>query len=87
MLPKRTYATYHNDPVGTKKARERVTINACANQSGTIKLTLLLIGCLGVEIEFIYIYGQFMYTLLNDLNISFNMPFTLMYIFPHHTAA
>ena len=44
MLPKRTYATHHNDPVGTKKARERVTINACANQSGTIKLPLLLIG-------------------------------------------
>ena len=44
MLPKRTLVSIHNEPFGTKKARERVTINACANASGSIKLPLLMIG-------------------------------------------
>ena len=44
MLPGRTLASVHNQPDGTKKAKDRVTINACANASGTIKLPLLLIG-------------------------------------------
>ena len=34
MIPKITYASYNNDPVGTKKARELVTINTCANLGG-----------------------------------------------------
>ena len=33
----------HNQLDGTKKAKYRVTINACANVSGAIKLPLLLI--------------------------------------------
>ena len=44
MLPGRTLTTAHNDPIGTKKAKERVTINACSNASGSIKLPLLFIG-------------------------------------------
>ena len=44
MLPGRTLATVHEPPSGTKKAKERVTINACANASGSIKLPLLVIG-------------------------------------------
>ena len=44
MLPGRTLASVHNQPEGTKKAKDRVTINVCANASGTIKLPLLLIG-------------------------------------------
>ena len=44
MLPRYTFTSVHNRPDGTKKAKDRVTINACANASGTIKLTLLLIG-------------------------------------------
>lgn len=44
MLPGHTLASVHNRPDGTKKAKDRVTINACANASGTIKLPLLLIG-------------------------------------------
>ena len=44
MLPGHTLASVHNWPDGTKKAKDRVTINACANASGTIKLPLLLIG-------------------------------------------
>ena len=44
MLPQRTLASIHNEPFGTKKARERVTINACSNASGSIKLPLLMIG-------------------------------------------
>ena len=44
MLPGSTLATVHEAPSGTKKAKERVTINACANASGSIKLPLLLIG-------------------------------------------
>lgn len=44
MLPGRTLTTIHNDPSGTKKVKERVTINACSNASGSIKLPLLFIG-------------------------------------------
>ena len=44
MLPGYTLASVHNQPDGTKKAKDRVAINACANASGTIKLSLLLIG-------------------------------------------
>ena len=44
MLPGHTLASVHNQPDGTKKAKDRVTINACANTSETIKLPLLLIG-------------------------------------------
>ena len=44
MLPGYTLTSIHNRPDGTKKAKDRVTINACANASGTIKLPLLLIG-------------------------------------------
>ena len=44
MLPGRTLTTIHNDPSGTKKVKERVTINACSNASGSIKLLLLFIG-------------------------------------------
>lgn len=44
MLPGRTLATVHNEPSGAKKAKERVTINACSNVTGTIKLPLLFIG-------------------------------------------
>ena len=43
MLPGHTLASVHNRPDGTKKAKDRVTINACAIASGTIKLPLLLI--------------------------------------------
>ena len=40
-----TYHSISKRPTdGTKKAKDRVTINACANASGTIKLPLLLIG-------------------------------------------
>ena len=31
-------------PIGAKKAKEHITINACANATGTIKLPLLFIG-------------------------------------------
>ena len=34
----------HNDPIGIKKSKERITINACANATGTIKLPLLFTG-------------------------------------------
>ena len=44
MLPGYTLNSVHNWPDGTKKAKDRVKINACANASGTIKLPLLLIG-------------------------------------------
>ena len=43
MLPGHTLASVHNQPDGTKKAKDRVTTNACANARGTIKLPLLLI--------------------------------------------
>ena len=44
MLPGKTLATVHSGPSGAKKAKERVTINACANVTGTVKLPLLFIG-------------------------------------------
>ena len=44
MLPDRALTTVDNDPIGAKKAKGRITINACANTAGTIKLTLLFIG-------------------------------------------
>ena len=44
MLPGCTLTIVHNDPTGTKKAKERITINACANVTGSIKLSLLFIG-------------------------------------------
>ena len=54
MLPGYTLTSVHYRPNGTKKAKDRVTINAGANASGTmnaganasgtIKLPLLLIG-------------------------------------------
>ena len=44
ILPGRTLTTTHNDPSGTKKAKERAIINACSNASGFIKLHLLFIG-------------------------------------------
>ena len=44
MLPQRILASIHNEPYGTNKARERATINACSNASGSIKLPLLIIG-------------------------------------------
>ena len=44
MLQGRTPTTVHDDPIGAKKAKERITINACANTTGKIKLPLLFIG-------------------------------------------
>ena len=44
MLPSHTLASVHNQRDGTKTAKDRMTINACANVYGTIKLLLLLIG-------------------------------------------
>ena len=44
MLPVSTLSTIHSDPSGTKKAKERIAINACSNASGFIKLPLLFIG-------------------------------------------
>ena len=44
MLPGHTLASIHNRLDGTKKTKDKVTINVCANASGTIKLPLLLIG-------------------------------------------
>ena len=44
MLPGRTLTTTHNDPSGAKNVKERVTINACSNVTGSIKLPWLFIG-------------------------------------------
>ena len=44
MLPGYTLASVYDQPDGTEKAKDRVTINTCANASGTTKLPLLLIG-------------------------------------------
>ena len=44
MPPGRTLTRTYNDPSGTKKAKDPVTINACSNASGSIKLPLLFIG-------------------------------------------
>ena len=43
-IPGRTLTTIHSDLSATKRAKERVTINACSNASGSIKLPLLFIG-------------------------------------------
>ncbi len=44
MLPAQTLATVHNKATCGKKAKESVTIHACANVTGSIKLPLLFIG-------------------------------------------
>ena len=45
LLPDSTLATaFEKSADGRKKSKERVTVNACANASGTIKLPLQLIG-------------------------------------------
>ena len=45
MLPQKTLASHFEKSAdGRKSQKERVTINACSNASGTIKLPLLLIG-------------------------------------------
>ena len=45
LLPEKTLASsFENSAPGRKKQKERVTINACSNVLGTIKLPLLLIG-------------------------------------------
>lgn len=45
MLPERTLASsFEKAADGRKKQKERVTINACSNVLGTIKLPLVLIG-------------------------------------------
>ena len=53
MLPGHTLASVHNLPDGTKKAKDRVTMNACANSGGTIKLPLLLIDKANNRVVFI----------------------------------
>ena len=40
MLPGHTLASVNDRPDGSNKAKDRVTIFACANASGTIKLSL-----------------------------------------------
>ncbi len=45
LLPQKTLASHFEKSAdGRKRQKERVTINACSNASGTIKLLLLLIG-------------------------------------------
>ena len=45
LLPNKTLATHFEKSAdGRKKSKDRVTINACANASGSIKLPLQLIG-------------------------------------------
>jgi hypothetical protein len=45
LLPDKTLASFfEKSPAGSKKSKERVTVSACANASGRIKLSLLLIG-------------------------------------------
>ena len=58
MFPGRTPYTVHNDPIGAKKAKERITINACANAAGTIKLLLLFIGINEETLPVIYRYQK-----------------------------
>ena len=53
MLPGHTLASVNNRPDGKKKAKDRVTLNTCANASGTIKLPLLLIG--KAKIRFVFV--------------------------------
>ena len=56
MLPENTLTSVHNQPDGTKKAKDRVTINACANASGTIKLALLLIKRANTRVVSVTLY-------------------------------
>ena len=42
ILPGPTLTTVHNDPIGAKKAKERITIKACANATGTIKASIVI---------------------------------------------
>ena len=44
MLTGWALTSVHNQKTGTKKEKEKVTINACANVAGSIKLPLLCIG-------------------------------------------
>ena len=45
LLPDKTLAaSFETSADGRKKSKERVTINACSNASGTIKLPLQVIG-------------------------------------------
>ena len=45
LLPQKTLAAHFEASAGgRKKQQERVTINACSNASGTVKLPLQLIG-------------------------------------------
>ncbi len=45
LLPVQTLvASFEKSAEGRKKSKDRVTINACSNASGTIKLPLHLIG-------------------------------------------
>ena len=44
MLPGRTLTAIYSDLSGTKRAKEHLTINACSNANGSIKLPLLFIG-------------------------------------------
>ena len=44
LMPDRTLASFEKSADGRKTQKERVTINACANASGSIKLPLLLVG-------------------------------------------
>ena len=45
LLPHNTLAgSYERREDGRKKSKDRVTVNACANVTGSIKLPLLLIG-------------------------------------------
>ena len=45
LMPQKTLASsFEKSADGRKTQKDRVTINACANASGTIKLPLLLIG-------------------------------------------
>jgi hypothetical protein len=45
LLPDKTLASFfEKSPAGSKKSKDRVTVSACANASGRIKLSLLLIG-------------------------------------------
>ena len=53
MLAEHTLTSVHNRPNGTKKAKDRETINTFANASGTIKLTLMLIGSLKICVVFV----------------------------------
>ena len=45
MLPRRSLVrAFEKSASGFKKAKDRVTTSACSNASGTVKLSLLLIG-------------------------------------------